>query len=341
MNKKNISICILLVFSSLLFSCHQKKRFEIDAKVLKKTENSFHILRFDSAIICLDTNNMTAGLHNVAAKYAAIYEHYIDNLLEISAQDTSLTAEIMLDLLNDTTYSKINAAVMKTFADVAPIERKMASVYTYFKTYFPEIQLPQIFFFVSGCNRSVIMFPGYIGIGTDWYLGDEFYDFYSKLTYTYLAQNMKPEGIPVDITLNLLKGAFPMQSNQNRLIDNILYQGKLLYLVSVMLPNEQTENIAGYTAAQLAWCEQYERAMWAAIIEQKHLFSTDYRIIRDYTLDAPFTQPISQESPGRAGNWLGWQIVKSYMENNQNVTLQMLAAENDFGKMLEKSKYKP
>ena len=340
MQKTYFFICIVLIFSVLCFSCKNKKRFEISSAELKKTESQLRIIRFDSAIINLNTANAVACLKNLAEKYPAIYENYF-SMLEIDAADTAFSAEMMRNLLTDTTYAKINLAVARTFKNIAPIEKKMASVYTYFKTYFPDIQMPALFFFVSGCNSSILTFRGYIGIGTDWYLGDNYFDFYKKLSYEYLVQNMQPQSIPVDITLSLLKGSFPFNSESNRLIDNILYQGKLLYFLSVMLPDESDENIAGYTAEQLGWCKKYSREIWASIIDQKHLFSSDYKLIREYTGDAPFTTPISQESPGRVGNWIGWQIVKSYMENNTEVTLRELAYDNDFQKILEKSKFKP
>jgi uncharacterized protein YjaZ len=40
------------------------------------------------------------------------------------------------------------------------------------------------------------------------------------------------------------------------------------------------------------------------------------------------------------GQWLGWQIVRSYMENNDDVTLEQLLAMNT-KTIFENSKYKP
>ncbi|MCL2596500.1 MAG: hypothetical protein FWD66_02330 [Paludibacter sp.] len=340
MKKIFFLISIIFILCVLSLSCKNKKRFEIDYVELKKTEQQLRIIRFDSAIINLDTANVIESLKSLANKYPEIYNNYFD-MLKIDPKDTFFVGEMMIDLLTDTVYSKINAAVLGMFENVKPIEKEMASVYTYFNTYFPNIQMPKLFFFVSGCNQLIITFPGYIGIGTDWHLGKDFFDFYKNLSYEYLVQNMTPKSIPVDITLSLLQGSFKFDSQSSRLLDNILYQGKLLYFVSVMLPDESQENIAGYTSVQLAWCKKYEREIWATIIDQKHLFSSDYRLIRDYTGDGPFTLSISQDSPGRIGNWVGWQIVKSYMENNTDVTLQELALDNDFQKILEKSKYKP
>jgi uncharacterized protein YjaZ len=58
--------------------------------------------------------------------------------------------------------------------------------------------------------------------------------------------------------------------------------------------------------------------------------------------EAPFSKfyiDIDKESPGRIGVWLGWQIVRSYMNNNE-VTLQQLLQTNA-EEIFNKSKYKP
>jgi hypothetical protein len=57
--------------------------------------------------------------------------------------------------------------------------------------------------------------------------------------------------------------------------------------------------------------------------------------------DAPFTATISQESPGRLGTWVGWQIIKSYMDENTDVSLQQLMKTTDYQLILNKSGYQP
>ena len=49
---------------------------------------------------------------------------------------------------------------------------------------------------------------------------------------------------------------------------------------------------------------------------------------------------IDNESPGRIGQWMGWQIVRSFMENNPKVTVQQLI-KMDANSIFEQSKYKP
>ena len=60
-----------------------------------------------------------------------------------------------------------------------------------------------------------------------------------------------------------------------------------------------------------------------------------------YTAEGPFTAAFSKESAPRIGYWIGWQIVRQYMKNNPEVTLQDLINETDSQLLLSKSKYKP
>jgi uncharacterized protein YjaZ len=57
---------------------------------------------------------------------------------------------------------------------------------------------------------------------------------------------------------------------------------------------------------------------------------------------APFSKfylEIDNESPGRVGQWIGWQIVRSFMQNNKVSMQEMI--KMDAKELFEKSKYKP
>ncbi len=62
-----------------------------------------------------------------------------------------------------------------------------------------------------------------------------------------------------------------------------------------------------------------------------------------YLTDGPFTAGLGDknESAPKLGVWIGWQMVRKYMLENPDVTLQQLMADTDAQKILVKSKYKP
>ncbi len=92
----------------------------------------------------------------------------------------------------------------------------------------------------------------------------------------------------------------------------------------------------------MEWCKDNEFNMWAYIIREKMLYSTDQNNIDKFMKDGPFTSYFNHDlSPARTGFWLGWQIVRAYMKNNPDVTLSQLLAEKSADKIFKESGYKP
>lgn len=337
MKKKSLLLISFLGLILLVQSCSKSSRFEIDTT---KNRVDVKIHRFDKDLLSLDTTNMKAGVDSLYAHYHEFLPVFTSNIMDTTVTDTAAVSHLFYKFLTDTAFTKVNKKTMQTFADVSDIEKQVSDAYTYIHHYFPEVKLPEVYFFVSGFNRSVMMTNSFIGIGTDFYLGSNFPG-YKNLTYQYLVANMRRECLASDLVSATLFRMFVMNSPEYRLLDNMLFRGKVMYLLSVFMPNEKPEEIIGYSPEQLKWCKTNEKQIWAAIIDQKQLFSTDVQLIKKYLNDAPFTSPISQESPGRLGTWMGLQIVQSYMKNNSNVSLRELMNENNYMKMLEQSGYKP
>ena len=336
---KNINLRITFSFCLiiLLSSCTNNNRFKIDTS---KNRVEVKIHRFDKDLLSLDTANMKVGLDSIYSRYRDFLPVFTGNILDTAATDTVAVGHLFHQFLTDSSFKPVNKKALETFKDVSDIEKKVSDAYTYIHYYFPEVKLPDIYFFVSGFNRSIMMNNRFIGIGTEYYLGSN-YPAYKNFTYQYMTYNMRRECLATDLVSATLFRMFVMNSSQYRLMDNMLFRGKVMYLLSVFMPEEKPESIMGYSPEQWKWAKTNERQVWGYIIDQKHLFSTDVLLIRKYMNDAPFTAPISQESPGRFGTWLGWQIVQSYMNKNPHIKLVDLMKEDNYQKMLEESGYKP
>jgi len=86
-----------------------------------------------------------------------------------------------------------------------------------------------------------------------------------------------------------------------------------------------------------------EKDIWAYMIKNKLIYSKDENLNKRFISVAPFSKfysKLDRQSPGRVGVWLGWQIVKSYMDNN-DVSLPELMSNDNALEILSKSKYKP
>ena len=336
--KKTFFLLIrIFLLTFLVVSCTKSNRFEIDTS---KNRVDVKIHRFDRDLLGLDTLNLNQGIKKLYSHYPDFIPQFCSSVLDTSYTDTLAVRNLVRIFLKDSAFTNVNKKTLTTFADVSDIENKVSDAYTYIHFYFPGVKLPEVYFFVSGFNRQVILTDKFIALGTDLYLGSDF-PAYKNLTYQYMIYNMRRECVAVDLVSTTLFRMFVMNATEDRLLDNMLFRGKVMYLLSVFMPDDKPENIMGYKPEQLDWCEKNEKQIWGSIIDKKYLFSTDVQLIRKFMNDAPFTSPISQESPGRLGTWMGWQIIKSYMKNNPKITLTGLMDENDSQKILENSLYRP
>ncbi|MNL31268.1 hypothetical protein D3C87_1530460 [compost metagenome] len=124
----------------------------------------------------------------------------------------------------------------------------------------------------------------------------------------------------------------------------MIYNGKILYFMDQVLADETPDSVKiGYTAKQLEWCKTFEGDIWGYYLQNNLLFETDYQKIQVFLSEGPFTPGLGEknESAPKLGIWVGWQIVRKYMQENKQVTLQQLMAEKDAQKILQGAKYKP
>ena len=335
---KKATILSLIVFVAGSFvSCDKNKRFEVPENVSKF---EISIKRFDIELLTLDTNDIQSEIKRLYRQYPGFMSLYTSNILGVNPNDTTQINDLIAGFLSDTTFKSVNSKTLEVFANVTPVEQQLSGAFTRLHFYFPEIKIPEIYFFVSGFNRSLLFDKQMIGVGADMFLGAD-YPRYQSFTYQYLINNMHPQSISPSVVTGWLYNHFPYVPGEERLLENMLYHGKIMFLLSVLMPDEKPNVLIGYEKKQWEWSRKYEKQIWETIIDRNDLFSSDLMLIRKYIDEAPFTAPVSQESPGRLGVWLGWQIVQSYMNKHPEVSLRTLLIDNNYKQIFDKSGYQP
>lgn len=110
----------------------------------------------------------------------------------------------------------------------------------------------------------------------------------------------------------------------------MVYFGKILYFKDVMIPFKEDEEKIGYTKLELDWAIDNEIYIWEYFVENEMLFASDPKLLERFINPAPFSKfylELDSESPGGLGHYIGWQIVRAYMKNN-DVTLQKMLTTN-------------
>ena len=300
------------------------------------------LIRFDNALLNVHEATVAHDIRVLYDEYPVFMPLWVEDILGIPAADTAYLELQLPQFLNDTMYGfkQTNAREQEVFADVSDIQSSINKAFARIQWLYPETEIPSVYLFVSGFVTPIFFEEDLVGIGADMYLGSD-YEYYNRVVYDYQKQTMRKECIPVDVISAYLFRTLPYTSDKSRLLDQMMYRGKVMYLTAQIFDELPGYEVMGWTKEQWKWCEENERAIWHLVMDKRDLFKTESLVLTSYLNDGPFTSEVSQDAPGRLGIWLGWRIVESYMEHNENVSLQELMAEPDAQKILELSFYKP
>ena len=346
MRMKNRQIYIVvsaLCLVTMLGSCRKERQF-FPKNIQPEQVN---ILRFDSALLSLPTDSATMlqEIGSLYEQFPVMTPVFAEDIVGIDRDDTASLCGALSHFLTDTLFgfAQTNKREQELFSDISDIRQQLGKSFGRLRIIYPDYTIPDIYFIVSGFNAGLFLMDGdavVVVVGADMYLGSD-YPYYNRVVYEYQKKTMRRECIAGDVISAVLYNIIPYTSKQNRLLDNMIYRGKIMYLASHLLQEESKWQVMGYSQEEWQWCERNETAIWRLMLDKQDLFKTETIVLTSYLNDGPFTSEISQESPARLGTWIGWRIVEQYMQHNKDVSLAELMAEGDAQKVLEKSGYRP
>lgn len=330
---------LFYLMAGVLFTSCETNRLDVDISDVKVAE--VQIPRFDSDLFALNANNISSSLPKLRNSYPGFADLFINNILcQRGIADSACIPEI-IRFVTDKDMRGAYDDCQVAFPDMKIIEEQLTDVFRHYNYYYPNAALPNVVAMMSGFNFGIVAADSTFGIGLEMYLGSKnrFYDM--RQFPNYKRQNMRKEYIVRDLVHFWMSKAFPDKGKSASLLNEMIHQGKLLYLVDALMPQVSDTIKIGFTKKQLDWCVENEANMWGHLIKNEFLYSNDARTITKFTGEAPFTTGFVKESPGRTGVWIGWHIVRKYMESNPDITLDGLMQGNDPQKILAQSKYKP
>ena len=341
--KSILNLFLLVFIVNLLTSCKYNP-LDIDTSNIDQKPVVFK--RLDKDLLEMKESNISAKTAEYEKKYSSFYGRYITSIINQGGiiNDSSYSKNIF-NFLNDKEMSKAFKDVHAKYTDndIELLSEELTEAIKRYKVFFPSRKVPQQFVtFMSGFNYNVVYVDSTIGIGLEMYLGENS-EFYSMLQYPkFRTRTMNKEHLLSDVIRGWLITEFDnADPSANNLLNHMIFYGKIFYACDGLLPNVNDSLKFGYTTKQLNTCLENEKNYWGFFVKDNKLFDNDLKIVSEFTTDGPFTRAISKDCPPRIAMWIGRQIVKSYMEHNEKVTLNDLMNEKDSQKILSKSKYKP
>lgn len=195
--------------------------------------------------------------------------------------------------------------------------------------------------FISGFNYPITTTDTTLGLSLDMYLGAQ-NKYYQMLQWPkYKVRYLSKEYLVADAMRWWIIHCFDKSEPINNLLNHMIFHGKMYYALDAVLPFTEDSIKIQYSGKQMEYIAQYKKNLWAHFTEKDRLYKNDLKELGPYVAEGPFTTVISKECPPRIATYIGWQIVRAYMDKNPDVTLQQLMEEKDAQKILTKSKYKP
>jgi hypothetical protein len=314
-------------------SCNSRLRYEkLNVNGVEPVTVQVH--RYEEALFSIDTQQFENEISAIAETY-----HLLLGNQYLLPQHIVQLKNFVSDPFNQECY----AMCMNKYPNLHWLETALSDGYRRYRYFYPATDTVDVYTYVSGVDwQYPIHFQdeNTMVIGLDNYFGTDYQ--YDRLQIPqYISRRMNNTYLLPDIFRQLIISRFEAREKPEALIDYMISTGKTCYFLNILLPDVSLEQKIGYTKEQWQFCIENEDYLWRSLIENNLLFKTDITNIRSFILEAPFTNAFSQNSPGRIGQWIGWQIVTSYMQNNNDVTLQELMADCDYKNIFQKSGYKP
>ena len=317
--KKIFLVCTL---AFLVFSCKDKSEA---AKKIEAIPVDLKLSRFDKVFF----ETPVADLEKMKLSYPEFFPKDVAD-------------SVWTNKMRNTQWRELYAEVQKKYADFKTQKEEIDAVFKHAKFYFPNTRLPEVVTVISEMdyNNKVLYTGDYLLIALELYLGKD-HDFYKSEFPAYIRQNFEASQIMPDVVTALSYNQIPEDANKN-LLSQMIFAGKELYIKDLLIPDYSDADKIGYTPEQIQWCQENESYMWRFFIDESLLYDTDPKLGNRFINRAPFSKfylEIDNETPGRVGTWIGWQIVRSYAENN-NVDIKTILT-TDAATIFNNSKYKP
>ena len=244
--------------------------------------------------------------------------------------------------LTDTLQVELSEEVDKTFGSFSEENGDLESLFKHISYYFPGAEVTKVITLISDVRYEdrVILTDSLLLLGLDNYLGQE-HHFYQSLP-RYVAQGLDKKYLASDVASAFAKKVLKYPRNRT-FLSRMVHYGKELYLKDKLLPENSDAQKINYTEEQADWAKANEEQIWRYFVERELLYSTESSLDRRFLDPAPFSKfqlALDNESPGRLRRYMGWQIVRAFMEKNPEVELVTLL-DMPADELFKKSNYKP
>lgn len=277
------------------------------------------------------------------AKYGSYFDLFVWQLTRLGDPDSARLEQNLTAFVSDTNFRAVYQSCETAFPDFSTYAKRIGQGFIRYHQEFPTRPVPEVLTTLSVFSYPVICDSSHLAIGLDMYLGPDcrFYPTLQPPLPSYLLRRMRSEYIVADALKGWLLSDYAWDETQTDLLEQMIAAGRIQFALEKLLPSEPDTVRTGYTDEQLQWCDENENEIWSFFIDNKLLYSRNPSECMKFVGEGPTTPGFPKSSPGNIGQYVGYRIVRSYMDRHTSVRLQELMDMKDLHALFQESKYKP
>ncbi len=331
--------CFVFCFVVLAaFGCAEP-RFDAD---ITSVDYEARFIRLDREVFALDTDHPLPRYNALTEEHRSIFGDYVEDIMRVGSVENPMTASLLMRFTSAPEWRGLQEHVESVFPDLKPFEAELGRALKRYAVLFGKNELPELAAYNSGFNVGIYPSDDWLGVGLEWYAGSD-HKYVKQLPPDLFPQYKRDKMQPEYLVPNALRGwvlyTFRDLADEENLLAEMVFAGKAAYITAALLELTDAQRVLNYTEAQKDWCRKNEYDIWKSLVERDLIFIDDPMEINKMMNDGPFTPGMPPESPGGVGKWVGYRMVKQYVDKNPDLSLPALMAEKDYRKILKA--YKP
>lgn len=295
------------------------------------SDRDIKVARYDRLQYEATALNSVTAQQRMSLEFPNVTKLLIEDVLELGSVNEPAINERLYAYYSDTTLLRLMDDVSDRYKDVSDIEQGLTKGFARLEKEVPGLVVPHIYTQISALNQSVVVTDSLLGISLDKYMGED-YPLYRRYYYPHQCRYMKPERILPDCFVFYLMGRYPFEWHPARrtLFDQLMYRGKIYWVVGRLLGAASPEDLLDYTDDEKAWCKEHLQKVCAWLAAGNYLRSTDPMVLRAFTRSDPGLLFEGKQLPPSIGIWLGIQWVDKYHKLHPDLSVADLLEKNDF-----------
>ncbi len=313
-----VAILLLAVF----YSC-KNDPLDIDSSAIKVSISYYNM---DSIFVTAQGEELVIWNEKFKKEINEAYMYELASGLQLTHDDDSTILTNIQLFARDTFMMKFEERIREKFPNLKSQHNRIENGFRNLKYHFPKANIPKAIVFANSVfQSSAFSTQSEIVIGIERYLGKDdrmVQQLPPQVFYQWIKDGMEEKFLERDALSSWIMTHL-VEMEEGNLAQNMINWGKILYFTQAAYPDFSNDIILRYTPEDFKWAEENEASLWKYLVKEKMLFRTDQDESVNMLAPGPFTPGLPEKGPDRLGQFLGWKMVRNYMDENE-ISLQQL-----------------